>query len=289
MAAGFAGDRASAGARADIMRVAATRNVEKRSPGVVCTLLAGLVVFFAFSSSTQLLREARAEEELRVITGGPLRPFMYLDATGARAGFDIDIANALCAALVMRCSFIDVAFEEALPALIAGKGDAVIASMTITEERKKLVAFTNHYYRTAMRFVARKGFDRPITPDGLRGLRIGGSTDSTGEAYARQVFGGTAEIVSIPRYQEDLYRALIEGKIDLAISDSLEMWAFTTSAEGRDFIFVGAPIYLNGDIGIAVRKEDNALRERLNAAIARIRLDGTYAKINAKYFPFSIY
>jgi polar amino acid transport system substrate-binding protein len=250
-------------------------------------LLAGLALVLCSPLATDC--EVRADEELRVITGGPLPPFMYLDATGARAGFDIDIANALCATLAMRCSFIDLPFEQMIAALTAGQGDAIIASMTITEERKKLVAFTNHYYRTAMQFIARKGFDRPITPEGLRGMRIGASTDSTGETYARQFFGGTAQIISVPRYQDDLYKALIDGKVDLAISDSLETWAFTTSTEGSDFVFVGAPIYLHGDIGIAVRKEDNALRERLNATITRIRLDGTYEKINAKYFPFSIY
>jgi polar amino acid transport system substrate-binding protein len=67
------------------------------------------------------------------------------------------------------------------------------------------------------------------------------------------------------------------------------MWHFTASTEGRSVTFVGEPIYVDEEIGIAVRKEDDALRERLNAALARIRLDGTYQKINAKYFPFSIY
>jgi ABC-type amino acid transport substrate-binding protein len=178
-----------------------------------------------------------------------------------------------------------------IPALIAGRGDAVIASLSITEERKKLVAFTNRYYRTPMQFVARKGFERPITREGLKGLKIGVTADTTNETYARQTFGGAAEIVTIggKDEQSDLYQALRQGKVDLALSDSLTMWQLTASAEGRDLAFVGEPVYVDQDIGIAVRREDDGLRQRLNAAIARIRLDGTYQRINAKYFPFSIY
>jgi ABC-type amino acid transport substrate-binding protein len=233
---------------------------------------------------------ARAEDRIRFILDGVYPPFTYPGSNGSLTGFDIDIANALCAALALRCEFIDLPWEQTIPDLIAGQGDAIIASMSITEERKKLVAFTNHYYRTPMQFVARKGFDRPITPEGLRGLKIGASAESTSERYARQTFGAAAEIVPVPGGDEgDINRALLDGKVDLLLGDSLGMWRFTTSPEGRDFAFVGKPIYVDEDIGIAVRKQDDALRQRLNAALARIRLDGTYQKINAKYFPFSIY
>lgn len=234
---------------------------------------------------------AQAEDQLRIIRDGVYPPFSYRDAAGTMIGFDVDITAALCAVLTVRCVILDLPFEEMIPALLAGRGDAVIASLSITEERKKRVAFTNRYYRTPMQFVARKGFDRPITRDGLRGLKIGVTADTTNEAYARRTFGGAAAIVTIEgeNAQDDLYQALQAGKVDLALSDTLTMWQLTASPEGRDFAFVGEPIYVDQDIGIAVRKQDEALRQRLNAAIARIRLDGTYQKINAKYFPFSIY
>ena len=83
-----------------------------------------------------------------------------------------------------------------------------------------------------MQFVARKGFDRPVTRDGLKGLKIGVTAETANERYARQNFGGTAEIVPVPGDQDDLYQALIHGKTDLALSDSLAMWQFTTSPEG---------------------------------------------------------
>ena len=238
-----------------------------------------------------MLASAHADDELRIITTGDYPPFDYTGPDGTLVGFEIDIANAVCAVLSARCQFTDIPFEEMIPALIAGRGDAVIGSVSITAERKKLVAFTNRYYRNPMQFVARKGFDRPITADGLKGLKIGVTPATTGEAYARKNFGAVTEIVTIGGVdeQDTLWAALIAGKVDLVLSDSLPMWHFTASTEGRSVTFVGEPIYVDEEIGIAVRKEDDALRERLNAALARIRLDGTYQKINAKYFPFSIY
>jgi ABC-type amino acid transport substrate-binding protein len=232
---------------------------------------------------------ARADDQLRVILDGVYPPFTYQSPNGALIGFDVDIASALCTVLVVRCVFTDLPFQEMIPALVVGRGDAIIASLSITAERKQLVAFTNRYYRTPMQFVARKGFDRPITPDGLRGLRIGVGADTTNERYARQSFGDRAEIVPVPGDEDDINRTLIDGKVDLLLGDTLGMWRFTTSTDGSGFAFIGKPIYVDEDIGIAVRKEDDALRQRLNAALARIRLDGTYQKINAKYFPFSIY
>jgi ABC-type amino acid transport substrate-binding protein len=252
---------------------------------------AGAIALATAVGFIALLAGARAENVLRIITTGDYPPFVYTGANGTLVGFEIDIADAVCAVLSARCQFTDLPFEEVIPALVAGRGDVIVASLSITAERKKLVAFTNRYYRNPMQFVARKGFDRPITPEGLKGLKIGVTPETTAEAYTRKIFGAAAEIVSIGgvNEQDDLYAALSAGKVDLILSDSLPMWHFTVSAEGRGVTFVGAPIYVDEEIGMAVRKEDDSLRERLNAAIARIRLDGTYQKINAKYFPFSIY
>src|SRR5437867_4488716 len=114
-------------------RVAATRHPSvpvgsaARRSGVVRTLLAGLALLFVCAFPAQG-GGARAEDELRVITTGDYSPFVYTDASGALAGFEIDFAKALCAILAVRCQFIDLPFEETIPALLAGRGDAIIAS-----------------------------------------------------------------------------------------------------------------------------------------------------------------
>jgi polar amino acid transport system substrate-binding protein len=107
-----------------------------------------------------MLGGAPAEEHLRIITGGNYPPFVYSDSGGRLAGFEIDFADALCDVLAVRCQFIEMPFEQAIPALVAGSGDAIVASMSITEERNKLVAFTDRQYRTPIQFAAARGFDR---------------------------------------------------------------------------------------------------------------------------------
>jgi ABC-type amino acid transport substrate-binding protein len=233
----------------------------------------------------------RAEDALRVIISSDYPPFTYTTTDGTFAGFEIDLANAVCAVLGTHCQFAEMPFENMIPALIAGHGDAIVSSLSITAERKKVVAFTNRYYRNPMQFIAHKGFERPITAEGLKGLKIAVTPSTTAEVYARKSFGQLCDIVLIGgvNEQDTMYQALVDGKVDLVLSDSLALWQLTASAQGRDLTFVGQPIYVDEEIGMAVRKEDDTLRERLNAAIARIRLDGTYEKINAKYFPFSIY
>jgi ABC-type amino acid transport substrate-binding protein len=233
------------------------------------------------------LGPARAEERLRIITSGNYPPFVYADAAGGLSGFEIDLANALCAILGARCEFIDLPFEQTIPALLAGRGEAVVASLSITEERRRLVAFTDRYYRTPIQLVARRGFDRPATEEGLKGVRIAVARGTTSEAYLRARVAD-ATIAAFPT-QNEANRALAEGRADLVLADAFAMWEFVRSDPGRRFAPLGGPIYVDEGIGIAVRKADEALRHRLNLAIARLRLDGTYQKINAKYFPFSIY
>jgi lysine-arginine-ornithine-binding protein len=243
-------------------------------------------IAIAWLSTSQM--PARGEDELRIITSGNYPPFVYTGPSGTLAGFEIDFTNAVCAVMAVRCQFVEMQFNQTIPALIAGRGDAIVASLSITEERKQLVAFTDRYYRTPIQFVATAGFARAIDDEGLKGLRIGVDRGTTAEAYVRDRFAGSATIVTFPA-QSEADQALVDGRVDLVLGDSYAMWQFVKSAAGRGLAEVGGPVYVDQGIGIAVRKADDRLRQKLNLAIARLRLDGTYERINAKYFPFSIY
>jgi ABC-type amino acid transport substrate-binding protein len=174
------------------------------------------------------------------------------------AGFDVDFANALCTILIMRCRFIDMPFDQTIPALIARRGDAIVASISITEERKKLVAFTDRYYRTPIQFVAARGFQGQVDDQGLKGMRIGVDHGTTSETYVHAHFANSVTIIA--------FAALIEGRVDLILADSFAMWQFVKSEAGRSTAEVGGPVYVDEGIGIAVRKEDDGLRQRLNLA-----------------------
>ncbi|MDN5787777.1 ABC transporter substrate-binding protein [Pseudorhodobacter sp.] len=235
---------------------------------------------------------AFAQDVLRIGVEGAYKPFSYKNADGTLAGFDIDIANALCAQMQRKCELVEQEWDGMIPALKAKKFDAIVASMSITEERKRQIDFSDKYYQTPARLVAKKDAGFEGTPEGLAGKRIGVQRGATHQCYAEKMFPG-AEIV-LYGTQEEVFRDLALGRIDAELSDSLiAQESFLSTPDGADYAFLGGDhldveCYGEG-VGIAVRKGDTELREALNAAITAIREDGTYAKINDTYFPFDIY
>ncbi len=164
--------------------------------------------------------------------------------------------------------------------------------MSITEERKRQIDFSDKYYQTPARIVAPKTADFEGTPEGLAGKRIGVQRGATHQCYAEKMFPD-AEIV-LYGTQEEVFRDLVLGRIDVQLSDSLiAQESFLSTDDGAGYAFLGGDhtdveCYGEG-VGIAVRKGDDELREVLSAAITAIRDNGTYAEINNKYFPFDIY
>lgn len=225
-------------------------------------------------------------ETLRIGTEGAYPPFNLIDESGELSGFDIDIAKALCAKMEVECTFVAQDWDGIIPALLANKYDAIIASMSITEERKKSVAFTDRYYSNYLRFVAAKSSD--IDTNNLSGKTIGTQRATISSQYLED---NLADEVSIKVYdtQEAAYLDLKAGRVDAVLADVYPSHDWLQKAENADFDFVGDAVDIDDKIGIAVRKDDTALVEKFNAALAAIVADGTYEKINAKYFPFSIY
>ena len=229
---------------------------------------------------------AHAADKLRIGTEGAYPPFNQIDATGAVIGFDIDIAAALCNEMQVECEFITQDWDGIIPGLLAKKYDAVVASMSITEERLKAVAFTDPYYSNKLRYVAPKG--STIDVKDLKGKSVGAQRATISASYLEDNLG---DDVSIKLYdtQENAYLDLESGRTDVVLADMLVTYEWLQKGAGEKFEFIGEEVNIDDSIGIAVRKEDEELRERLNKALAAIVADGTYEKINAKYFPFSIY
>ncbi|WP_137113998.1 ABC transporter substrate-binding protein [Mesorhizobium sp. GR13] len=248
--------------------------------------------FLTTVAALMLATPALAADPLRIGVEGAYAPFSYKEADGTLAGFDIDIAKGLCKQMQRECVLVEQEWDGMIPALKARKFDAIVASMSITEERKRQIDFSDKYYQTPARLVARKDAGFAGTPDGLAGKRIGVQRGATHQCYAEKTFP-KAEIV-LYATQEEVFRDLVLGRIDAELSDSLiSQESFLSKPDGADFAFLGGDhldveCYGEG-VGIAVRKGDDQLREALNKAIAAIRENGTYKEINDKYFPFDIY
>ncbi len=235
---------------------------------------------------------AHAGEKLRIGVEGAYPPFSWKEADGTLKGFDIEIALALCEKMGRECELVEQDWDGIIPALLAKKYDAIVASMSITEERKKRVDFTYKYYNTPAKFVAHKDADFDDTPEGMAGKVVGLQRGTIHQCYMEKMFPD----VELKLYgtQEEVFLDLGAGRIDAQISDSIQaLEGFLSTDAGKDYAFLGGDQFdleCHGEgAGIAVRKGEEDLRSAFNQAIKDIRADGTYAEINAKYFDFDIF
>ncbi|MBF0675120.1 ABC transporter substrate-binding protein [Pseudomonas sp.] len=243
-------------------------------------LLTAAALVFASSSF--------AAEKLTIGTEGAYPPFNLIDASGQVVGFDVEIGQALCAEMKVECNVVTSDWDGIIPALNSGKFDMLIASMSITEERQQAVDFTNPYYTNKLQFVAPKSANFKTDKDSLKGKVIGAQRATIAGSWLDDNLGNSIEI-KLYDTQENAYLDLSSGRIDGILADTFVQWEWLKSDAGKNFEFKGEPVFDNDKIGIAVRKGDDELRERLNKALAAIVANGTYKKINDKYFPFSIY
>ena len=231
-------------------------------------------------------------DALRVGVEGAYPPFSWKEADGTLKGFDIDFAHEVCKRLGRECVLVEQEWDGMIPALLARKFDTIIASMSITEERKKKVDFTVKYYNTPAKLVAKKNPGFEGTAAGLDGKRLGVQRATTHQCSAEKLYPG-AELV-LYATQDEVWQDLGSGRLDAQLSDSLQAYeGFLVLDVGQDFDFLGDAL---DDVecqgvgaGFAVRKEDSALRDALSKAIQDIRADGTYKVMNDKYFAVDIY
>ncbi len=230
--------------------------------------------------------------KVRIGVEGAYPPFSEITPEGELKGFDIDIAYALCESMGAECELVPQDWDGIIPALLAKKYDAIIAQMSITEERKEKVAFTGKYANSPAKFAKPKSSDVEITAESLDGKVVGVQRATIFDNYITAEFPG----VELKRYasQDEAYLDATAGRVDLLMADSVAMQdGFLNTEQGADWEFVGPaysdPKYFGEGAGIAIRKEDTDLVEKFNAAIADIRSNGVYKEINDKYFAVDMY
>ncbi len=236
--------------------------------------------------------QAKEWKTVRIGTEGAYPPFNYFDSNKELQGFDIEISKALCERMQVECTFVAQDWDGIIPALLAKKYDAIIASMSITEERKKKVDFTDKYYQTPAGFVMAKGAGHSdFTPAGLAGKTIGAQSATTHASYLEDVY--TDSTIRLYGTQDEANLDLANGRLDAVLADSVVLgeWLKTEDAGCCDMAhtFSGPVKYFGEGAGIAIRQGEDELKAMFNNALAEILADGTYAKINDKYFSFSVY
>lgn len=226
---------------------------------------------------------------ITIATDATFPPFESIDANGKLVGYDVELMQAICEEAKLDCNIIAAAWEGMIPGLIARKYDALISQLTVTEARKKTMAFSDVYQIPSFRFVARKDAGLTLTPEGLKGKVIAVQTGTPMDAYITKNYAES----TIKRYSSgsEPYLELRAGRADVHLSYEAQIiHSFTSRDEGKDFELVGptltgkdAPEFGEG-VAIAVRKANTELVGKINEGLAAVRANGRQAALDAKYF-----
>ena len=216
-------------------------------------------------------------------------PFESKAPDGKLVGFDIDLGNEICKRLNAKCVWVEQDFDGMIPGLKAKKFDGVLSSMTITPQRQEQIAFSAKLFNTPTRLVAKKGTSFQPTADSLKGKSVGVEQGTIQETYAKENWAPKGVNVVPYQNQDQVYADLISGRLDAALQDEVQAdLGFLKTPRGAGFQFAGKEIP-TGAAAIGLRKEDADLKGKIDKAIADMIKDGTYKKIEAKYFDFDVY
>jgi ABC-type amino acid transport substrate-binding protein len=231
--------------------------------------------------------------KLKIATEGTYKPMSYRDAAGNLTGFEVDLVRAICGKIGATCEFVTMEYDTMVPALEEGNVDAAASGMRITEKRKKVVDFADKYYTPAARFTTcRDDLDgAENSAEKLAGHSIGTQSGTSNADYLKAKYE-PASPVKLYKAMDDMYLDLASKRLDYGLSNAFVGYDFLKSERGKGCKWVGEPIadptFFGDGVGMAVKKGNDAVREKLNEGIAAVIADGTYDKLNARYWPFSV-
>ncbi|MBP1858246.1 transporter substrate-binding domain-containing protein [Rhizobium herbae] len=224
----------------------------------------------------------------------PYPPFTSPDASGNWEGWEVEFQKAICAEAKLDCVITPVAWDGIIPALTSKKIDMIIGSMTITEDRLKTIDFSDKYYNTPTGVIGAKGVELKPTPEGLAGKAIGVQVSTVHQVYATKHFAPAGAEVKEYQTQDEANQDLAAGRLDAVQADTIALDAFLQSDQGKECCDYKGDVaqdvaVLGPGVGIGIRKGEDELKGKLNAAIKAIRANGTYDTFSKKYFDFNIY
>ncbi len=237
---------------------------------------------------------AKEWKEVRIGVDASYAPFESKAADGQLVGFDIDLGNALCAKMHAKCEWVPTDFDGLIPALKARKIDAIISSLSITDERKKAIAFSDLLFDAPARMIAKAGSPLKPTAESLKGKNVGVEQGTTQETYAKAYWQPKGVNVVSYQNQDQVYADLKSGRLDATLQDEVQASVgFLKTPNGAGYAFAGPDVEdkktIGDGTGIGLRPEDKDLIAQFNGAIKAIHKDGEFNTMAKKYFDFNIY
>lgn len=224
-----------------------------------------------------------AADSVRIATNPPYPPMEYAQPNGTLTGFDIDLGNALCKQAKLECSWTKQNWNGIIPGLMAHKYDAVMAAMTISPERKKQMRFSDTYLVVPSSFfVSKNSALHTIDKASLEGESIGVQRGTTQDRYVTDHFG---DVATIKRYQnaDDLAVDMSTGRVGVAFLTRITGQRALLDPNPGEYRQAGKS-RLRSHVGIAFRKNEQALAEKFDAALKTLKKNGTYQRLYDRYF-----
>lgn len=271
------------------------------------------IILLALAISAALVFQAVAGDwkQVKIATEGAYPPWNYHDGSGNLVGFEPDLAKELCKRMKVECEIVTHKWRGIIKGLNSGKYDAIMAAMSITEDRRKLVDFSRNYAVTPNVFVVRK--DNPLAGfrtdlkrlnlndissadkaaldaiiKAFKGKVIGVQVGTTHAKFADQYLGDQAEI-RIYDFQHTIDLELYQGRLDAVIGDFAYWLPLINSEQGKQYRIVG-PQMTGGPfgegVGVAVRQTDHDLAAMFSKAIDAAISDGTLKKLAISWFDY---
>jgi len=227
----------------------------------------------------------KKEERTTLVMGteATFPPFEMTDDNNEEIGFDVDLARAIADELGLELDIRNQPFDGLIGALQAKQIDMVVSGMTITEERKQSVSFSNPYYNAKQAVVVRAGDTRVTAIEDLASLVIAVQMGTTGAGEAEKI-KGTADDTSLKQYKRvnEAFMELTNGRVDAIIIDAPVAASYMKQFEGLEIL--EAIAFEDEQFGIAVNKEDEELLNDINAALDNIMSSGKYDELIQKWF-----
>ncbi len=219
-----------------------------------------------------------AAEPIRVAIDPTFPPMEYMQ-NGQRVGFDIDLANALAAKIGRTMNYTDMDFKAMVPSVLAGRQDIVMSAIYITDERKKVVDFTDPYFSAGLVVMVKKGNDSIKTPADLAGKRVAVQVGTKSVSVLSAAYP-TAKPVEVEK-NEEMFNSLETGRADAVVTGKPAALLY---AKTRGTTILLPEPLTHEEYGIAVSKREPEIRAALNKALQEIRADGTYDALVQKWF-----
>jgi polar amino acid transport system substrate-binding protein len=246
-------------------------------------------VMFAVAAAAMMATSGPAMADIKFgVAAEPYPPFTSKDASGKWVGWEVDLMDALCAQITEKCEIVEVAWDGIIPALQSKQFDLIWSSMTITAERKQTIDFSNMYYGPSAAIIGAKTGDLDIAPAHLSGKTIGAQVSTIHQKYVDKYYGVAGATVKTYQTQDEANQDLASGRLDYVQADGAALDAFLKTEQGSSCCELKGkvapdPEVLGEGVGAGIRKEDTALKDKVNAGLAELVKAGKLAEITEKY------